>query len=236
MRSSINPLTSVDNSGFSRFGTASFGLASGALLAAFSAAPAYAQIYNANLTTSAANPNIFFSTTTGASSFATFTGATHELSFLSGGDDTVGGIATTSGVSTYFGNTSCTAARYTAGASIDALSAFNANIQYSIDTQNGWSYPGSGYVGLDYIPVSGTTYYGWASINLAADHTLTLNNFAMQLNPNTAILAGATPAASAAPEPDAVALLALGASGLAAFRLRRKAQAAAEEQAATVAG
>ena len=149
MRSSAILSVPADNSGFSRSGAASFGLASGALLAVFGAAPAHAQIYNANLTTSAANPNIFFSTTTGASSFATFTGATHELSFVSGSDDTVGGVSSTYGVAfnAYGNGPTCSAVRFAAGGSVDASSSYTAGGQEPIDTVAGWSYPGSGYVG-----------------------------------------------------------------------------------------
>lgn len=64
----------------------------------------------------------------------------------------------------------------------------------------------------------GDTHYGWATLNidLTLPGTVTISEWAYETNPNTAIAMGAVP------EPSSLALLALGAGGLAAWRLRKK--------------
>jgi hypothetical protein len=77
--------------------------------------------------------------------------------------------------------------------------------------------PASGYVGLRITDGAGT-FYGWADITVNSDLTITLTSLGFD-NSGGSIEAGAgTPAASNTPEPASIALLVLGAAGLAAYR------------------
>ncbi len=90
-------------------------------------------------------------------------------------------------------------------------------------TRNGGEYVGSGpgtyFVGFKFL-LTGQTHYGWANITLGR-RSLTVNDWAYESSPNTAI------AASAVPEPaqsaTGLGLLAFGAAGVAAFKRRAKA-------------
>lgn len=91
---------------------------------------------------------------------------------------------------------------------------------------NNWSAPGNGYIGLSF-DVEGTKYYGWMDITLDAfssSDTIVVNRYAVESTSNTPIITGNTGAgggSSAVPEPGTLALLVLGASGLAALRRRQ---------------
>jgi hypothetical protein len=74
----------------------------------------------------------------------------------------------------------------------------------------------AGYLGLDVLQ-GGTPEYGWASIVVHPDFSVTLDSFAIQTS-GTSLDAGA-----GMPEPASILLLAMGAAGIAAYRRKRKA-------------
>jgi hypothetical protein len=76
------------------------------------------------------------------------------------------------------------------------------------------------FLGLKF-DVSGDTHYGWAEVMLNNDYTVTLYGVAYETVKDTAITAPAT----FVPEPNELALLAVGAAGLAIVRKRRKSKA-----------
>jgi hypothetical protein len=78
------------------------------------------------------------------------------------------------------------------------------------------------YLGFSFEDVSSNTYYGWAQIIASSDgssSSFTLLDYAYQSTANTTIDAGDTGAN--VPEPSTLALMGLGAIGLAALRRRR---------------
>lgn len=77
--------------------------------------------------------------------------------------------------------------------------------------------PNSGFIGFRFGQ-AGNFQYGWASITVNADYSITLRSFAYENVPNTPIQAGAIPE----PGTTSAVLLGLGASGLAAYRARRR--------------
>lgn len=85
-----------------------------------------------------------------------------------------------------------------------------------------WNDLGSGYFGFSFGLQDGT-HYGWAQISISEDYRITLRDFAYESAPGVSI------SAAAVPEPATTSLVAfgLGAAGLAAYRARRRAQAAA---------
>jgi hypothetical protein len=85
--------------------------------------------------------------------------------------------------------------------------------------------PGTAYLGLEFSAADGT-HYGWAQISACTyddtdtcdpSSTMTIYDWAYQTSVGVGIQAG-----SGTPEPSTLSLFALGAAGLAAFRLRRK--------------
>ncbi len=94
-------------------------------------------------------------------------------------------------------------------------------VSHAVPSQGGLHF-GTEYVGFKFL-ITGQTHYGWANITLG-DQNLTVNDWAYESSPNTAI------AASAVPEPAQSAaglgLLALGAAGVATFKRRAKAKVA----------
>jgi hypothetical protein len=86
---------------------------------------------------------------------------------------------------------------------------------------------GTNYLGF-YFTGAGGPQAGWAEISTSANasgSTFEVLNYAYETNANTAITAGQTSDAAAAPEPSTMALLALGGTGLIALRRRRAANA-----------
>jgi hypothetical protein len=77
-----------------------------------------------------------------------------------------------------------------------------------------WNAFGTGFVGLA-MTTSGGTDYGWAKIRVNPDYTVTLLQTGVDTTPNETVNAGALPPT---PEPASILLLALGATGLAAWR------------------
>jgi hypothetical protein len=79
--------------------------------------------------------------------------------------------------------------------------------------------PGSStYLGLRFAIAPADIHYGWANITLNNDYTVTLNSLGYESVANAA--AHVEPAV--VPEPSVIALLALGAVGVAAFRNRQR--------------
>jgi hypothetical protein len=78
----------------------------------------------------------------------------------------------------------------------------------------------SGYLGLEVLQGS-LPEYGWASIVVHPNFSVTLNAFALDTS-GASVTAGETGAAST-PEPASILLLALGAAGIAAYRRKREA-------------
>jgi hypothetical protein len=74
--------------------------------------------------------------------------------------------------------------------------------------------PATGYVGLRFVE-GADTFYGWADITVNDDFTITLTALGLD-NTGASIAAGA--GAPNTPEPPSIALLVLGAAGLAAYR------------------
>lgn len=86
-----------------------------------------------------------------------------------------------------------------------------------------------GYFGFRFASSNSASeyYYGWASLTidaLAAGQGFKIGEAFYQSTPNTGINVGAVPV----PEPSSMALLAAGAAGVTAWRVRRKKQPAAE--------
>jgi hypothetical protein len=75
----------------------------------------------------------------------------------------------------------------------------------------------TGYLGLEF-DILGARHYGWARLSVGQDATATIHDWAYEGDPGATILTGQTQV----PEPSSLALLALGAAGLAAARARRE--------------
>ena len=102
-----------------------------------------------------------------------------------------------------------------------ALSSFVPNNVFTSLASNfgavgQWNALGSDFLGLSFQDGSQTDY-GWAEITVNPDYTVTLDAVAYDDSGN-AILAGDVPASSSTPEPNSLLLMALGATGLAAYR------------------
>jgi hypothetical protein len=109
----------------------------------------------------------------------------------------------------YFFGTSTTSRRVLSGTAYP-VAFFGPNPQ-------GFSSGQDGFTGFAF-ETGGDTHYGWATLNidLTLPGTVTISQWAYETSPNTAIAVGAVP------EPSSLALLALGAGGVAAWRLRKK--------------
>jgi len=83
-----------------------------------------------------------------------------------------------------------------------------------------WRGNQTGYLGLRFA-IGPSTHYGWAEVSVAEPNfQVTLLRFAYDDQSDTAILAGDV-GAGQVPEPSSMALMALGAAGLLAYRGRR---------------
>jgi hypothetical protein len=82
--------------------------------------------------------------------------------------------------------------------------------------------PVSGYLGLEVLQ-GGTPEYGWASIVVNPNFSVTLDSFALQTSGESVTTGETGPVGPpATPEPASILLLALGAAGIAAYRSKRK--------------
>ena len=79
-----------------------------------------------------------------------------------------------------------------------------------------WAGASNKYLGVQFN-IGANTHYGWVELSANAAKTqFTVHGYAYETTPDGAIAAGAVP------EPGSLALFALGAAGLAAWRIRRK--------------
>ena len=79
-----------------------------------------------------------------------------------------------------------------------------------------WRPNNTGFIGLTF-QLDGATHYGWASVSTLKNlMEVQLNSFAYETQPNTPITTPGTP------ESSSLLLVALGAAGLAAYRIKRK--------------
>ena len=81
-----------------------------------------------------------------------------------------------------------------------------------------WFLGDSGFLGYQFL-LAGDTHYGWAQIFIHPHGAVTLERYAYETVANTPIT---TPPLSPTPEPSSIALMLLGAAGLAAYRRKRK--------------
>jgi hypothetical protein len=131
------------------------------------------------------------------------------------------------------------AARLPFGASVGPARKFNSFLgtlaEQSVHLSSNSSFSGpfghfnstsgdavSGYLGLEVLQ-GGTPEYGWASIVVNPDFSVTLDSFALQTS-GAGLTAGesGTVPPPATPEPASILLLALGAAGIAAYRRKHK--------------
>ena len=86
-----------------------------------------------------------------------------------------------------------------------------------------WPGAGPGFLAVR-LDISGNSHYGWARLSVDDfSGTIGLFDWAYESDPDTQILAGAVP------EPNALALMALGAAGIVGWRMSRRKKNAAEE-------
>jgi PEP-CTERM motif len=98
------------------------------------------------------------------------------------------------------------------------LSGFNATSNFVASSFFGGA-AGPNFIGFRFTGIDSQTHYGWADINLnLASGVVTIEDWAYNDVANAAIHV---------PEPSSLALLAIGAGGLAAFRRRKERNAAA---------
>jgi hypothetical protein len=210
----------------------SYGLAASAVLAAGVKADAAVQTFDFSGAppTSGINGHIYFSLQSGTFSTSSNAGMTFDLRQLSSSNGAVGGtalgIANAGGI---VGLPPGYAFKLGPNSQIGASRAFvgtgNLNGKSSFGTGNPggiWPPNGSvGFLGLRFTANDGV-HYGWAEISLNSNYTETLYALGFETTAGTAI----TTPASVVPEPSELALLAVGATGLAIVRNRRKKKAA----------
>ena len=121
--------------------------------------------------------------------------------------------------------------RFVASNFVDPMSSFRqqrviarqvADFQNNTTFTSGPFAPGdTGYIGLRF-DIAGNVHFGWANLTLNQDFTLTLNAVGYESNPNTLAHVEPFGATNGVPEGgSSLALLAIGAAGLLAFRARQ---------------
>ena len=211
-----------------------YGVAAGAALAS-GASQANADLITLDLTglslstrTTPINGNLFFdvnATSPGAAvGTAFFAGADFYFKNSSGGGTMTAGIVGTGSTLNAIVVSKFDAVRFTTSDNIGPSAAKFLNFAFiafqSTGGTSGNFAPGdTGYIGLRFTFADPSDiHYGWANITLNNDYTVTLNALGYESDANTA----AHVEAAAIPEPSTIALLALGAVGVAAFRKRQR--------------
>lgn len=209
--------------------------AAGVVAATGTGAEADVLVYTSGLTTSlssateASNQDVFFDFVAGTSGKDPGAFTQYRLnSRINGGNTEVG--VTAAGNNNLIAYEGCSASRYNLGETIGPDSSYSLTyvaVALSGEDSPRFNAGDSGYLGFRFA-VDGANRFGWADVTINTDYTVTLNRFAQETAPNTAIAAGVV----AVPEANPLTLLLLGAAGLGAYRLARGKQDAQQEASA----
>ncbi|MEY2537036.1 MAG: hypothetical protein QOG67_776 [Verrucomicrobiota bacterium] len=212
-----------------------YGVAAGAALAA-GISPADATSVSLDLTglpigdrTTPSNGNLFFdvnaASAAAAVGFAPFAGADFRLNNFQSGFKSVAGVNGTAGINGVAVGSLGKAARFSPSNSVGPANVFASNAKIGDrlnligSAQLGNFQPGdTGYIGLRFT-IGADTHYGWADLSLNNDYTVALLALGYDTNPDTA---DHIPGGTSVPDQgSSLALLAVGAAGVIAFRKRQ---------------